>query len=173
LFGWDQITIPTARSGFACICCGVVLASFEAQVRAVVRRAPAIVVTAAALSLFWHPADFDGWRGATYESVYMPLAIALTLVFSLERGKWLRAFLCSKPLQALGLSSYGIYLWQQLFTAPARFYTESGKSLPLLLPLLLVIVPFSYFVLERPAMRLGRAFAERVRRIPAAEEVAA
>jgi peptidoglycan/LPS O-acetylase OafA/YrhL len=173
LLGWDQITIPNARYGFACICCGVLIATFEADVRAMVRRIPAIVIAVGALSLFWHPADFDGWRGASYESIYMPLAIGSTLVFSLERGQLLRAVLCSAPAQAIGLSSYGIYLWQQLFTAPARFYTGSGDLIARLLPLLLVIVPLSHLALEKPAMRLGRRFAERVRRVPAPEEVTA
>jgi peptidoglycan/LPS O-acetylase OafA/YrhL len=93
----------------------------------------------------------------------MPLAIGTLLVFSLECRRWLRAVLCLKPVQAIGLSSYGIYLWQQLFTAPAKFYTAAGMPIQFLLPLLLVIVPLSYFFMERPLMRLGRRLANRVR----------
>jgi len=173
IFHWDQFTIFSARTGFACICCGVLMATFESEVRTIAGRVPAVLVAAAGLSLFWHPQDFDGLRGTAYESIYTPFAIALILMFSLERGNWLRGFLCWRPVQAIGVSSYAIYLWQQLFTAPARFYSKPGTSIPHLLPLLFLIVPFSYVFLERPAMRLGRSFAERVRRSPAFVEVAA
>ena len=32
-FGWDLFTLPSARAGFACICCGVVAANIEARAR--------------------------------------------------------------------------------------------------------------------------------------------
>jgi peptidoglycan/LPS O-acetylase OafA/YrhL len=160
---WNQITVPSTRAGYACICWGVVLASFETRARAVGRKIPSLVAAALALILLWHPVGFSTWRSALYESVYMPLAIGTVLVFSLECKLWLRTVLCWKPVQAIGLSSYGIYLWQQLFTGPAEFYTATGKPIQFLLPLLLVIVPLSYFFVERPLMRLGRSLANRVR----------
>jgi peptidoglycan/LPS O-acetylase OafA/YrhL len=160
---WNQITVPNLRAGYACICWGVVLASFESRARAFGRKIPSLVAAAIALILLWHPVGFSNWRTALYESVFMPLAIGTLLVFSLECRRWLRAVLCLKPVQAIGLSSYGIYLWQQLFTAPAKFYTAAGMPIQFLLPLLLVIVPLSYFFMERPLMRLGRRLANRVR----------
>jgi peptidoglycan/LPS O-acetylase OafA/YrhL len=167
--GWDQFTIPSARSGFACICCGVVMATFETRARAIARAVPAIAVAAVALSLLWHPIDHSGWESAAYESIFMPLAIALVLIFSLDRGEWLRRFLRWRPIQAVGLTSYGIYLWQQLFTAPSKFFTASGHPISFLLPLLFVIVPLSYLFVEKPAMRLGRSLAEGVRLAPVGE----
>jgi peptidoglycan/LPS O-acetylase OafA/YrhL len=166
IFGWNQFTNPNTRTGFACICCGVVLASLEARARAVARAVPAFAVAMIAFSLLWHPAEYYGWKSALYDSVYMPLSIALVLIFSLERGGQLREFLCWKPIQAVGLTSYGIYLWQELFTAPSKFYSVSGKPISYLLPLLFVIVPLSYLFIEKPAMRLGRSLAERVRQDP-------
>ena len=99
---------------------------------------------------------------ALYESVFVPPALALVLVFSLERGNLLRAFLRSRVVQAVGVTSYGIYLWQELFTAPATEYGPSGRPIAFLLPLLFVVVPLSYLFVEKPAMRLGRRLTERI-----------
>jgi peptidoglycan/LPS O-acetylase OafA/YrhL len=168
--GRDQFTLPSARAGFACICCGVLMANFEAGARRIARAIPAVVVTPVALLLFWHPIDHSDWRSALYESVFMPLAISLVLLFSLERGELLRRFLCWKPVQAVGLTSYGIYLWQQLFTAPSRFFTASGQRIGFLLPLLLLIVPLSYRFIEKPAMKLGSSLGGRVRGVSASQK---
>ncbi len=173
-WGWDQFTNPDSRSGFACISFGVVVAIFEQRARSIANAVPAVVVAACALSLFWHPNDlWTGWKSALFESLFRPPAIALLLVFSLERGKTLRAFLCWKPVQAIGLTSYGIYLWQQLFGAPSKFYTASGKLIEQLLPLLLVIVPVSYLFIEKPAMKLGKSLAARIRQDSAPEKAVA
>lgn len=165
--GWNYFMGPNGRSGFGYICCGVILATFETRARAIVRAIPALLVVAVVLSLLWHPADFFGWKAALYDSLYMPPAIGLALIFSLECESPLRLLLCWKPVQAVGLTSYGIYLWQQLFTAPPRFYFGAGRWIPHLLPLLLLIIPSSYFLVEKPAMRLGRKLAGRVRQIQA------
>jgi peptidoglycan/LPS O-acetylase OafA/YrhL len=164
IWHWENLTNPSTRAGFACISLGVVLGLFESRARAVARAVPAILVAASAACLFWHPLDFwTGWRTAVFESFVMPPLIALLLIFSLERGAYLRAFLCWKPIQAIGLTSYGIYLWQQLFTAPSRFYTASGRPIMWLLPLLFVVIPFSYLLIEKPAMRFGKRLSSRVR----------
>jgi peptidoglycan/LPS O-acetylase OafA/YrhL len=169
LHGWNQFTTPPVRSGFACISCGVLMALFETRARAIARTIPTLVVAAVGLTLFWHPNDTLSWVSALYDSVYTPLAIALVLIFSLARELRLRAFLCWKPVQAVGLTSYGIYLWQELLTAPSGFYTASGKPISRMLPLLFVIIPLSWFFIEKPAMRLGRSLSEKVRGEPVLE----
>ncbi|MGB7265927.1 MAG: hypothetical protein WBC92_10465 [Terracidiphilus sp.] len=138
------------------------MASLESRARAIARAVPALVVAGVALVLLWQPAGTHDWRIAFYESVFVPPAVALVLVFSLERGTLLRAFLRSKAVQAVGITSYGIYLWQELFTARGTEYGPSGKPIALLLPLLLAIVPLSYLFVEKPAMRLGKRLTERI-----------
>ena len=172
-YDWNSITDPNLRGGFGAICGGVLLALFEQRIRAIARAIPALVAAVIALSLLWHPVGYFSPNSALFDCLYLPPVIALLLMFSLEGDLQLRRFLLWKPIQAIGLTSYGIYLWQELFTAPAKFYTEAGKSIPHLLPLLFVIVPFSYFLIEKPAMRFGRVLAERVRKVPDREEVAA
>ncbi len=161
--GWNDFTTPRIRSGFSCICCGVLIAILEERARAIARAVPAFVILMIALSLFWHPWEAITWESALFDSIYIPSAIALLLVFSLERKTRLRSFLCWKPVQAIGLTSYGIYLWQELFTGPEGAVKIAGSSIVFWLPLLFGIVPLSYFFLERPAMRLGRSLADRVR----------
>ena len=69
----------------------------------------------------------------------------------------------SKPLQAVGLTSYGIFLWQQLFTAPQKDFSRAGETIPLLFPLLCLVVPLSYFLIEKPAMQYGAYLSRRTK----------
>jgi len=168
--GWDKLTSTNTRAGFACICCGVLMAIYEQRVRAIANVVPAFIVALIALTLLLHPVGSTTAKATLYESLFVPPAIGLILFFSLTRGVWLRAFLCSKPVQAVGLTSYGIYLWQQPFTAPKtyfslggeqQYFSEAGQIIPLLLPLLCVIVPLSYFLIEKPAIRYGKSLSRR------------
>ena len=163
LSGSNTFTDQNARSGFACICCGVLLASVEEPARKIARAIPALLMAVVMLSFLWHPAEYFGWKSALFDSLYLPPAIALMLTYFLEGESLWRTLLCSKLIQAVGVTSYGIYLWQELFTAPPRFYFGAGRLIPDLLPLLLLIVPLSYLFVEKPAMRLGRTFSERLR----------
>jgi peptidoglycan/LPS O-acetylase OafA/YrhL len=63
----------------------------------------------------------------------------------------------------VGLTSYGIYLWQELFTGPVEDYHGAGVALTYLLPLLGVIVPISYYMVEKPAMQLGKSLSQKAR----------
>jgi peptidoglycan/LPS O-acetylase OafA/YrhL len=166
---WDGLLIRSGREGFACICCGVLIATFDARVRTIARAVPLIVVAAVALVLVWHPVSGTDWKRALYECIFVPPAISLLLIFSLEHRGWLSAFLRWRLVQAIGLTSYGIYLWQELFTAPFDNYVGSGERISFLLPLLFAVVPISWFFVEKPAMRLGRSLAQRVRRNPIRE----
>lgn len=161
-FDWNGFTTPTIRAGFVCISCGVVMAIFESRARAIARALPAVAMAAIALGLLWHPSANFSVASAFYDSLCTPLGIALLLIFSVER-EGLRKFLCWKPVQAVGIASYGIYLWQEMFTAPAREYTARGEPIAWFLPMLLFIVAFSWFFIEKPAMRIGRSLSKRVR----------
>jgi peptidoglycan/LPS O-acetylase OafA/YrhL len=171
VFDWNRLMSPTIRAGFICIACGVLMAIFERRARTLAMALPGFAVAGIGLVLLWHPTEFFGLKAALYDSIYTPPAIAILLIFSVERKGWLSAFLCWRPVQAVGLTSYGIYLWQQLFTAPAKYYTALGKPIALCLPLLLVVVPFSWFFVEKPAMKLGRSMAAQVKQKFVGEEV--
>lgn len=61
----------------------------------------------------------------------------------------------------LGVMSYSIYLWQQVFTNGPETY-PAGSPLRFAL-LLVVIAPLSYFFIEKPAVRFGKEFLRRNR----------
>jgi peptidoglycan/LPS O-acetylase OafA/YrhL len=154
-----------ARFGFAAISLGVWAAINERRVRQAAARVPGVLVALVALILIYRPMH----EGIQYElilfsAVFMPPAIGLILMYSLERGKWLRAALCSRPIQAIGVTSYGIYLWQQIFTAGPIKFTPGGAAIAHLLPLLFIVVPLSYFLLEKPAMQFGKTLSRKLRR---------
>ena len=172
VFDWNWLTTSTIRTGFTCISCGVVMALFEIRARTLARVIPAVAVAAISFGLLWHPGENFGLKSAFYDSIYTPLGIALLLIFSVEHEGLLSKFLCWKPVQAVGLTSYGIYLWQELFTAPAGEYTTLGKPIGFFLPLLVLIVPFSWFFIEKPAMWIGRSLTKRVRQGPVFEQAA-
>lgn len=81
-------------------------------------------------------------------SLLMPL-FAGVAAFGLRH-----AFRDSKWLAAVGLCSYSIYLWQQMFLAPRSLYSMDSP-LPLW-PLLFVVAYLSYRWVELPFQRLGR-----------------
>lgn len=64
-------------------------------------------------------------------------------------------------LKHLGMISYSLYLWQQLFTGP---YT---RSVPLNLLCILACAEASYFLVERPSFRLRDFIQRRFLRRPA------
>jgi len=66
-------------------------------------------------------------------------------------------------MQAIGITSYGIYLWQQIFTGPLRDFTPKGVAIGFMLPLMLIVIPLSYFFLEKPAMRYGKKLSRQIR----------
>jgi peptidoglycan/LPS O-acetylase OafA/YrhL len=153
-----------AREGFACISFGVLMAMYEDRARRVTARVPAFLAALIALALLMRPLLSPAWHLALIEGLLVPPAIGLLLLVSLRPRTALSAILCSPPIQAVGLTSYGIYLWQQLFTGSKEDYTSAGQIIPLLIPLMFVIVPASYWLIEKPAVRYGRFLSDRARR---------
>lgn len=80
-----------------------------------------------------------------------PLAL-LYLIFSAYRIKWITIALESWPLQMVGLGSYSLYLWQQVFLAKPERYLLGAPSL-WLLP---IVVISSVMLVEKPFVRMGR-----------------
>jgi len=151
-----------SRVGFGCIATGALMAIWEQPVRRLAAKVPLWIVLLTGAVLLAHPLRRDTAAEALYQSLWMPFAIALILLWSLERGPWQRKFLLSRPVQAVGLTSYGIYLWQQLFLGRPAEYRGPGAVIPYLLPLLAVVVPLSWFLIENPAVHLGKSLSKRV-----------
>ena len=157
------VLVATGPPGFAGICCGVLMAIHEKRARSIAKLVPGLLVTLAGCMLILRPLTSFDWRSAIYDGLVVPPLIALLLLFSMERGQLLRRFLRSRVMQALGVSSYGIYLWQQLFTAPMDFYSARARVIGWLWPAAILIVASSYRFIEKPAIRFGHALSKRAK----------
>jgi peptidoglycan/LPS O-acetylase OafA/YrhL len=95
----------------------------------------------------------------------MPILI-LYVIFAGRELALVRLCLGVKPVQLVGLGSYSLYLWQQLFLAKPELYHEE----PFAVWLLPLVVAASVILVEQPFIRLGRrlstAISGRIQEIP-------
>ena len=87
--------------------------------------------------------------------------LILFILFSARELPLISRILTSAPLQAVGLCSYSLYLWQQVFLARPYQYIQMPP-----LAALPVVVALSYFFIERPCARLGHRLSARVQARP-------
>jgi len=108
--------------------------------------APVIVVLSGALGD--HP-RIDFFVGFTLRNVLVALCIDRWVTYpSGPVGRVLN----SRPFVFVGLISYSIYLWQQLFLN--RYATSLPTSFPLNIALAIAAALASYYLVERPSLRL-------------------
>jgi peptidoglycan/LPS O-acetylase OafA/YrhL len=165
------ILVASGPPGFAGICCGVLMAIHEQRARSIAKLVPGVVVALGGCMLILRPITSFDWRSAIYDGLVVPPVIALVLLFSMERGELLRRVLRSRVMQAIGVASYGIYLWQQLFTAPSDTFAKGGTVIPWLWPVLMLIVASSYFWIEKPAIRFGQLLSKRAKQNGSREQL--
>lgn len=131
---------------FACIAAGALYATSESFRHVVQRASNGIVWLLVVAFLVVFPlTDLQ-----LVARCLLPPLIVYT-VFVGNQLKPVRAILESKPLQWLGLCSYSLYLWQQLFLASPSLYLKAAPPL-VLLP---VVVIASVWLVEKPFIRLG------------------
>jgi len=109
------------------------------------------------------------WNSRVYQSVGLSalhLGIALSLRHMMERRYLL---LNSSPVMWLGGISYSLYLWQQLFLD--RWSSEPWAAFPLNLVLSLMLAAVSYYLVEKPGLKLRERFSPR--RLPFVVETSA
>jgi peptidoglycan/LPS O-acetylase OafA/YrhL len=93
-----------------------------------------------------------------FDPLFCGLAVAATLV---EPNAWVGRVLEFPVLRWIGRLSYSLYIWQQLFLAFGETLRPFGffSRFPINLASLLVVSCLSYYLLERPMMRLGHSLA--------------
>ena len=108
-----------------------------------------------------------GWLDIPYGFPVFPLAIATALV-SLSHSQLLGRLLDNAPVRYTAKISFGIYIWQEIILRliqrldPGSFGVSSEnvvtgwlQSCGLTIALVFLVGSFSYYLLERPAIRLG------------------
>lgn len=142
-------------TSFGCIAAGALYASSPALRHACLKAAhtlPWLALTGLLLFSYRNTA-------AGITTAFMPV-IVVYVIFAGNALGWVRRILESPPLQWIGLGSYSLYLWQQLFLA--RPYLYDRHPLPVVLLPLVVIA--SVWLVERPFMRIGRRWSDAIYR---------
>jgi peptidoglycan/LPS O-acetylase OafA/YrhL len=101
----------------------------------------------------WLQARSDAYWIFAHRTVTGFLCATLIYVSVAFSNKWVRRVLSWRPLVAIGVVSYSVYIWQQLFTGrsglPEWFLTWPTNVVFIALAALL-----SYYLIERPCARI-------------------
>ncbi|MCC8427133.1 acyltransferase family protein [Mucilaginibacter sp. UR6-11] len=92
--------------------------------------------------------------------VLFPVLIGLVIILNLSTTNILVTILNSKLLVYLGLLSYSLYIWQQLFTNSQNLIIPSS-SIPVQLLSLLIVANVSYYLYEKPFLKLKSHFIKK------------
>jgi len=83
--------------------------------------------------------------------------IMVCSVFGPKQTMWFR-FLNSTVMNSIGILSYSLYLWQQFFIVKTSYWIN---QFPQNIGLTIFAACFSYFIVEKPFLRLKSKFAPR------------
>lgn len=104
---------------------------------------------------------FGGW--STFWMFLMPPMSAAAVLLSLQPGTWFYRLLNTPLLKRIGILSYSIYIWQQLFTSdqPWAHAFPHGGALWINIPALVVVACASYYLFEKKFLKLKERFTRR------------
>jgi peptidoglycan/LPS O-acetylase OafA/YrhL len=146
---------------FACIAAGALYASSARIREAISSYATGPAVALAGLLLFCRPLIPLGFPGQfRIHDLLTPALISIVMFSSLEARAVLERKLLVRILARVGLVSYGLYIWQQLFLASPEQYLK-GSMLShtyLLIPCVVI----SYLFIETPFRRIGSRLSARL-----------
>ena len=130
---------------------------FTAYVRLAHRGRWLALFTAMTLAIAWaRGEDLQDLRWMPLYAVTVPVAALLIIAeIALPDGR-LRSLLSVAPLRWLGRISYSLYLWQQIFLAPADAYLKPWvlSSWPWNIFAAIACGALGYYLIEKPATRL-------------------
>lgn len=91
--------------------------------------------------------------------------VAIIMLYSIfgPRGSWYQV-LNSKAFNYIGVLSYSIYLWQQLFVLKRNWWVS---DFPQNLILIFLAALFSHYIIEKPFLKLKEKFAPKKSQLPA------
>lgn len=102
---------------------------------------------------------FKNYYGAHSYVFNLGATLIILFVYARQDSAFVR-ILEIKPLAYLGTISYGLYVWQGIFTGngPARQFPHFPPSMDIGLLLTFIIAPLSYHFFEKPILRLKNKF---------------
>lgn len=110
-----------------------------------------VLLVAAAITVLDKSQPFPGWRAV------IPVTGALLVIAAGPRSWFNRVLLGAKPLVAIGLISYPLYLWHWPLLSLVRIVDESPPS-PMLaasaVAVAVLLATLTYFFVEKPIRRL-------------------
>jgi peptidoglycan/LPS O-acetylase OafA/YrhL len=120
-----------------------------------------VAALAAAFVLFLGPvllgARFRGSYGMVFGLTLNALCLSLILLYVVRLpGSPVGRLLNTPVLRHVGVISYSLYLWQQMFTG-----VNSVRFFPWSLPAILACAELSYWCVERPSLRLRERLESR------------
>lgn len=152
-------SVSNSAIGFACIATGCLYATSPALRTFVARQSKPLLLLIALLWLIGKPVVpqlLPGQHRLAY--TLQPLLVGFVVFGSREHGKRLATVKLVRLFAKLGLLSYGLYLWQQLFLGRPQSYTYAPSVAGIAaLPL---VVLLSYICVEKPAMKIGAALSD-------------
>lgn len=97
--------------------------------------------------------------------VWTAMLIPLMMLGTAAHPEWrLSRFLDLQPLRWIGKISYSLYLWQQLFLVPSwePHPLASVQRFPWNVMLIIACATSSYYIMEKPLLRIGRSISSRM-----------
>ena len=162
--GAPASALALTAQGFLFICAGSVMAANEPVLvrlsashnAAYVTCGAAVCAVAAMLALgsVEEPAGGAMHLMLALNKAVLAASIAWLVGNSLYRESWVTTALRTRSLRFIGLLSYSLYLWQQLFSAHRSLYV--AESWLLFSPTMVLCAVASYYLVERPCARLAR-----------------
>jgi peptidoglycan/LPS O-acetylase OafA/YrhL len=156
-------TLLPSVNPIACIGAGVALACNPALRFWISRRLCSDGLVIAAITIAMASSLMTRWTALDRLLVSVhPLALAILLVATLDGRGRLARFTSSRLLQRIGVMSYSLYLWQQLFTGRPEYYLQplSTGWVALMIPCALAC----HLLIEKPSITLGRRLAAALTR---------
>jgi peptidoglycan/LPS O-acetylase OafA/YrhL len=131
------------------------------------KRAPLAVVIALLLLLVPYSfayAHVPGRVNVFFSNSFQSFGFAILLLHSINRPKQFCYRWLNWPwIQRIGVLSYSIYIWQQLFCTPPELFGMKPvwwMSFPGWLIAVLVVASISYYGFERPLLKLRARFRD-------------
>lgn len=141
---------------FASISAGACLALSPIAQKIVSARVNWVAYALCFIAVFFQPVIYHySEMAGTAINIVQPILLTVIVFKPVFCDGYIQKALENRLLVFVGTISYSLYLWQAIFTAPSAFYPSISW---LQYPELMVIPALaSYYLIEKPAVRLGAA----------------